>query len=187
MAPAEGRPDAGAGSRPSGVGPVAAVLAAWLVSVAFDLFLHGGLLARLYARPSGFLLPAGSAFRRIPLGYASFLILTAALSWLLARLRVGDWFGGLRTGLVAGLILWGAWVMGLYSISVAEGDLLVGWWVGQAAELALAGAVLGAAASGMGARALWAKVAAAVVVLVGATLALQVAGWAPPMELAGGP
>jgi len=168
-------------------GPVAAVIAAWLVSLAFDLFLHGGLLARLYSRPSDFLLPAGSAFRRIPIGYASFLILTAALFWLLGRLRVASWLAGLRTGLVAGLILWGAWVMGLYSISVAEGDLLIGWWVGQATELALAGAVLGAAASGLAARSLWAKVGVAVVVLVGATLALQLAGWAPPMALASGP
>src|SRR5690606_36135025 len=44
-----------------------------------DLFLHGGLLARLYVGPSPFLLPADDAFRRIPFGYLTFLILTISL------------------------------------------------------------------------------------------------------------
>lgn len=61
-------------SRP--VGPAEAIAAAWLLSVGFDLFLHAGILAHLYARPSAFLLPAEDAFRRIPLGYATFLALT---------------------------------------------------------------------------------------------------------------
>ena len=45
---------------------VSLVLAAWALSLGFDFFLHGGLLARLYARDSAFLLPPESAFARIP-------------------------------------------------------------------------------------------------------------------------
>ena len=148
--------DPGGGARR--VGPVGGVLAAWLLSLGFDLFLHAGLLARLYARPSPFLLPAEDAFRRIPLGYAAFLILTIALYWLFRRLDVRGALNGFRVGLLAGLVLWGAWGLGLYSVSIAEADLMVGWWVGQGAELALAGAVLGAVAAGVSRRALMLKV-----------------------------
>jgi len=159
---------------------------AWLVSLGFDVFLHAGVLAALYARPSPFLLPADTAFRRIPLGYGSFLVLTAALYWLFRRLGVRDWFAGLRLGLVTGLTVWGAWTLGLYSISVAEGDLLVGWWLGQGAELGLAGAFLGAAASGMERRRYVVKAAWVFGLLVAATVALQVAGLAPAMRTVGG-
>lgn len=168
------------------MGPMAAVLAAWFLSVGFDLFLHAGILARLYARTSPFLLPADDAFRRIPLGYAAFLILTAALWWLLRRLDVRGAIQGFRLGFFAGLVLWGAWNLGLYSVTVAEGDLLVGWWLGQAVELALAGAVLGAAADGTPKRTVYLKVAGAWLLLVVATVLLQVAGLAPPMKTVGG-
>jgi len=169
----------------TGAGPVVAVAAAWFLSVGFDLFLHAGVLARLYARPSPFLLPAWDAFRRIPLGYAAFLVLTLALSWLFRRIGVRGALAGFRLGLLAGLVLWGAWSLGLWSVSVAEGDLLVGWWIGQGIELALAGAVLGAAAAGTTTRALLTKVGAAVLLLVVAVVAMQVAGLAPPMETVG--
>ena len=174
------------GDRQATLGPVAAVLTAWFLSVGFDLFLHAGLLARLYARASPFLLPADDAFRRIPLGYAAFLVLTVSLWWLIGRLGVRGAFPGFRLGLFAGLVLWGAWSLGLYSVTVAEGDLLVGWWLGQAAELALAGAVLGAVADGIPRRALYLRVAGAWLFLVAATVLLQVAGLAPPMKTVGG-
>ncbi len=67
-----------------------AVAAAWVLSVGFDLFLHAGLLARLYLEPSPFLLPPQEAFRRIPFGYLAFLGLTLALYWLLRRLGVRE-------------------------------------------------------------------------------------------------
>ena len=172
--------------QPGVVGPGTAVGVAWLVSLGFDLFLHAGALAALYARPSAFLLSADTAFRRIPLGYGSFLVLTAALWWLFRRVGVRDWFAGLRLGLLAGLILWGAWTLGLYSISVAEGDLLIGWWLGQGAETGLAGAFLGAATSGMERRRYLTKAAAVAAVLVVATVVLQVMGLAPAMKTVGG-
>jgi len=69
-----------AASRSTGAAHViSAVGAAWVLSLGFDLFLHAGLLARLYVEPGPFLLPPMVAFRRIPLGYLSFLVLTLSL------------------------------------------------------------------------------------------------------------
>jgi hypothetical protein len=109
---------------------VSSVLAAWVLSLGFDVFLHGGLLARLYAEPGPFLLGPDEAFRRIPLGYLTFLVLTLALSWLLHRLGVRGAMPGLRLGAAAGAVVWGALAVGLYSISTAPPSLLAGWWIG---------------------------------------------------------
>lgn len=158
------------------------IAAAWILSVAFDFFLHGGVLARLYMAPSPFLLPLDDAFRRIPLGYATFLGLTIALYWLIDRLGVRGWRMGMRYGAVVGAIVWGALVIGLYSISTASVPLLAGWWIGQTAELGLAGAVLGAAAAGIPLKRIWQAVAAAAAALIIATIALQSSGLAPAMQ-----
>lgn len=158
------------------------IAAAWILSVAFDFFLHAGALARLYMAPSPFLLPLNDAFRRIPLGYATFLGLTIALYWLIDRLGVRGWRMGMRYGLVVGAVVWGALVIGLYSISTASVPLLAGWWIGQAAELGLAGAVLGAAAAGTSLKRIWQAVAAAAAALIIATIALQSSGLAPAMR-----
>lgn len=63
------------------------MLLAWVAMLGFDFFLHGALLASLYARPSTFLLPPMEAFRRIPIGYLGFLIAAALLVWILSALR----------------------------------------------------------------------------------------------------
>ncbi|MFQ5745252.1 MAG: hypothetical protein ACE5HV_16975 [Acidobacteriota bacterium] len=60
--------------------------------------------------------------------------------------------------------------------------LLAGWWVGQALELGLAGAVLGAAANGVPLRRIWAMVTIAVVACVAVTIVLQSLGLAPAMK-----
>lgn len=160
-----------------------AIAAAWVLSLGFDVFLHGGLLARLYAEPSPFLLAPEEAFRRIPLGYLTFLGLTAALYWLLRRLGVRGAAVGFRYGAVAGAVVWGALVVGLYSISTAQLGLLAGWWVGQTVELGLAGAVLGAAANGVSLKRIWMLVVAAVVLFAAATIAMQSLGLAPAMRV----
>ena len=159
------------------------IAAAWVLSVGIDLFLHGGLLARLYVEPSSFLLPAEDAFRRIPLGYLAFLILTVGLFWLLRRLEVRGSTAGFRLGAVAGALVWGALVLGLYSISTASSSLLIGWWVGQTVELAFAGAVMGAAANGAALKRIWVVVGVAVVILASATVVMQSTGLAPAMKL----
>jgi hypothetical protein len=162
---------------------VHSIAAAWVLSVGIDVFLHGGLLARLYAEPSPFVLPAEDAFRRIPLGYLTFLILTIGQFWLVRRLQVRGIVAGFRFGGVAGAVVWGAFVLGLYSVSTASASLLAGWWIGQSVELAFAGAVLGAVADGVPRKRVWAAVGVAVVALAAATIALQSLGFAPAMKI----
>lgn len=158
------------------------VAAAWVLCIGFDLFIHAGLIARLYLEPSPFLLPPEVAFRRIPLGYLAFLGLTLGLYWLLRRLDVKGALAGFRYGVTSGAIVWGVLALGLYSISTAAPPLLAAWWIAQAVELGLAGAVLGAAATGMPLRRIWTIVTIAVVVLVAATITLQSLGYAPAMK-----
>jgi hypothetical protein len=162
---------------------VAAVFAAWLLSLGFDALLHGGLLAGLYATPSPFLLDGADAFRRIPLGYLAFFILTAALYWLFRRLGIRGAVMGCRHGATAGAVVWGAFVLGLYSISTAGSALLSGWWLGQTIELGLAGGVLGAFLGGVGLKRIWMFVGAAVLAFVAAMVLLQSVGWAPSMRV----
>jgi hypothetical protein len=174
---------AGAGPAPSRAWLISSAAAAWVLSVGFDFFLHAGILALVYLEPSPFLLPPEVAFRRIPLGYLSFLCLTLALFWLLRRLDIRGSHAGFRYGATAGAVVWGALVMGLFSISTATLPLLAGWWIGQAVELGLAGAVLGAAANRVPLKRIWAIVAVAVVVLVAVTVTLQSLGLAPGMKV----
>lgn len=159
------------------------VAAAWTLSLGFDVFLHGGLLARLYVEPSPFLLGPEEAFRRIPLGYLAFLVLTLALYWLLSHLGVRGAIAGFRYGAEAGAVVWGAFAVGLYSISTVTWPLLAGWWIGQMIELGLAGAVLGAAASGVPLKRIWLIVAGAMIACVTGTIVLQSIGLAPSIKV----
>lgn len=162
---------------------LSSVAAAWILSLGFDVFLHGGLLARLYFEPSPFLLGPEDAFRRIPLGYLAFLVLVFTLYWLLRRLGVRGAVAGLRHGIAAGTVVWGAFALGLYSISTVTLPMLAGWWIGQTVELGLTGAVLGAAANGAPMKRIWAMVTIAVVACVVGTIVLQSLGLAPPMKI----
>lgn len=162
---------------------ISSIAAAWVLSVGFDLFLHGGLVARAYVKTSPFLLPPEEAFRRIPLGYLAFLGLTMALFWLLRRLEITGVVAGFRYGAIAAAVVWGALAVGLLSISTATLTLLAGWWIGQTFELGLAGAVLGAAANRVPLKRIWVIVAVSVAVLAAVTIALQSLGFAPPMKV----
>ncbi|MEE9585528.1 MAG: hypothetical protein V3W09_01355 [Nitrososphaerales archaeon] len=148
-----------------------------------DFFLHAGLLARLYFEPSPFLLPPIEAFRLIPLGYLSFLLLTILLLWLMVRLNVVGWRGGLGFGLKMGLLIWGALMLGLLSISTADVALLFGWFIGQSLELAVAGAVAGSGLAATSLTRLSMKVIALVLILFILTVVLQTLGLAPAASL----
>jgi hypothetical protein len=161
------------------------VAAAWVLSLGFDFLVHAGLLARLYARPSPFLLKPREAFRRIPLGYLAFLCFTMALYWLFRRLGVRGIRSGLAAGLAVGGVVWGTFAVGLYSISTIPLPLLAGWWLGQAIELGLASAVLGACLAGAKMKKVWWSVAGAVIVCLVTTVALQSLGLAPSVKLSG--
>jgi hypothetical protein len=147
-----------------------------------DFFLHGGLLARLYARPSPFLLPPSDAFRLIPLGYLSFLLLNVLLLWLMLRLGISSWQQGFFFGLKLGTLIWGALVLGLLSISTAEVSLLAGWLVGQSLEMGIAGAVAGSGLAGKRIRTMLVRVVVLILLLVALTIALQNMGLAPAVQ-----
>jgi hypothetical protein len=139
-------------------------------------------LATLYVKPSPFLLEPQDAFRRIPLGYLAFLILTIGLYWLFRKLDVRGLVNGFKLGATAGFVVWGAVVVGLYSISTIELSLAIGWWLGQTLELGFAGAVLGAAANGTPLKRIWILVGITILACVALTVVLQSIGWAPAMQ-----
>jgi hypothetical protein len=122
---------------------------AWLSMLGFDLLLHAGLLAEIYLQPSPFLLPPLKAFALIPFGYLSFLLLSVLLVWLMIQLKLAGWRQGALFGLELGGLTWGAFVLGLLSVSTASFSLLFGWFIGQTLELAIAGAVIGSGLVGM--------------------------------------
>lgn len=158
------------------------LIAGWIVTIAFDFFLHGGLLAKLYTQESPFLLPAEIAFKRIPLGYLSFLILCILLLWLIKLLGIKDRKKGFIFGLKLGLLAWGAFVLGLYSISTASVDLLLGWWIGQSLELALAGYLMGAYFEGVKPKKIILWVVVFFITMLILTIFLQIIGFAQPMK-----
>ena len=118
-------------------------LLAFVATIGFDLFLHAGILSPFYSSTSSFLLSPQESFGRIPIGYLSFAVLTALLLWLMHRLDIRGWRNGLYFGLVFGTLVWGSLVLGLYSISTANPALLIGWFLGQTAELGLGGMIIG--------------------------------------------
>jgi hypothetical protein len=156
----------------------------WFAMIGFDFFLHAGVLARWYLEPSPFLLPPEQAFALIPLGYLSFLLLTVLLVWLAVRLRIQNGADGLRFGLMLGALTWGAWVLGLLSITTASPELLVGWFVGQTIELGIAGVVVGSALGGRHLGRLSLYVLGLVIVAVGLTVVLQSLGLSPALKVA---
>lgn len=122
---------------------VGITLLAWVGVLGFDLMLHGAILSPLYTEGGSFQLPPLEAFRRIPLGYASFLVSTAFLTWLSAKLGVGGWREGMMLGGVFGGVIWLSIALGMYSISTASPAMLVGWFIGQTLETAYAGGIIG--------------------------------------------
>jgi len=106
------------------------------------------------------------AFRLIPLGYLSFLMLIILLIWLMTRLDIVGWRAGLVFGLKVGALIWGALRLGLLSISTASPILLLGWFLGQTVELGITGMVLGSGLASDRLRSLLAKVVVFLVVTV---------------------
>ena len=148
-------------------------LLAFLAVIGFDLFLHAGILANWYTKASPFLLPPEEAFRLIPIGYLSFLVLIAFLLWLMSKLAIVGWKSGLLFGLKVGALIWGALTLGLLSISTASPILLLGWFIGQTLELGLAGTVLGSGLATNRLRSLLVKVSVFFIVMVALTILLQ--------------
>jgi len=154
-------------------------LIAWLSMIGFDFFLHAGLLAKLYLQSSPFLLPLGASFALIPVGYLSFLLLAVVMVWLMIRLKLAGWREGALFGLQFGGLTWGSFMLGLLSISTASFSLLLGWFIGQTLELAIAGAVLGSGLAGTRLSRLFVVVILLVLLSVITTIILQSLGIVP--------
>lgn len=154
----------------------------WPSMIGFDFFLHAGVLARLYLTPNPFLLPATTAFRLIPVGYHSFLVLAVILVWLMTRLQMKRAWPGAVFGLQLGGAMWGALVLGLFSISTAGPLLLLGWFVGQTVEMAIGGAVIGSGLAGTSLWRLGLVVLALLLIWVLLTIGLQSLGLAPAIR-----
>lgn len=164
---------------------VGVALLAWFAILGFDFFLHGGLLARLYAEQSSFLLPPEDAFRLIPLGYLAFLVFEIFVMWLMLRLNVSGWLSGMVFGLQVGAFVWGSLALGLLSISTASTGLMTGWFFGQTIEAAIGGMVTGAGLITDRPWRLMVYVIIFVVVAIIITVTLQSAGLAPAMRVVG--
>lgn len=87
------------------IGAARDILLAWLVFIGVDFFFHASLLAPYWSGEISGLLSQDVLFRRIPYGYASFLVLTGMVYYLLhislgetismrSALRFGGIFGG---------------------------------------------------------------------------------------------
>lgn len=159
------------------------IFIAWLSMLGFDFFLHAGLLAELYLQSSPFLLPPLTAFKLIPIGYLSFFLLAVLLAWLMIRLKLAGWRRGALFGLELGGLMWGAFLLGLLSVSTASFSLLLGWFVGQTLELAIGGAVIGSGLAGMPLRWLFVAVLIFVVLSVITTIILQSFGLVPTTRI----
>lgn len=158
-------------------------LIAWLSMVGFDFFLHAGLLAKLYLQPSPFLLPLGTSFALIPIGYLSYLLLAVVQVWLMLRLNLTGWRKGALFGLQLGGLIWGSFMLGLISISTASFTLLLGWFIGQTLEMAIAGAVVGSGLAGVRLLRLFVIVTVFVLISVFTTIILQSLGIVPTSHM----
>jgi hypothetical protein len=159
------------------------VLAVWLVMVGLDFVLNAALLAGMYQHGGTFLLTPAELFQRIPLGYASFLVLAVGITELALRLGATRMSEGIRLGFVSGVVLGAAWALGLYSVAAVTpqvaGALAGIWW----ALLTVAG---GVAATGLGRRSthwgLIVRVLGIDVLCVAAVIALQSLGIVPTLK-----
>jgi hypothetical protein len=108
------------------------VLAGWVAMIALDLLLNAGLFAKLWLVPGSFLLSPEELFRRLPLGYAAFLLQAVAYVWFTKLVGARTWRRATVFGLKLGMLLGIASVLGLRSGTTADwSTLLAAWLVGE--------------------------------------------------------
>ena len=105
------------------------------------------------------------------------------LGWLMRRLKLVGWRNGAIFGMELGGLAWGAFALGLLSISTASVALLMGWLIGQTLELAIAGAVVGSGLASTRLRRLLVVVIVFVLLSVVTTIILQSLGVVPATRI----
>jgi hypothetical protein len=78
--------------------------------------------------------------------------------------------------------VWGSLVLGLASITTADPWLLIGWFLGQTAELGIAGGFAGSAFAGSKLTRLFGGALILIVVCLVITIVLQSTGLAPQIK-----
>lgn len=167
---------------------VTAGIAAYWSFLVVDFLLHAVVLAPWWRSTGDYWLPPADLFRRIPFGYASFLIYVGALMWLLVRLhgRRPGIVPAARFGAIAGGIAGFSWGLATYSVFSMPASALLVWSVSTILESVLA-ATAGAwvlAADRPGTRAGWVVVGGLLLVVAGVVVQ-NVLFPTPPGHLAG--
>jgi hypothetical protein len=111
--------------------------------LALDFLGHAVLLASYWRATAQYWRPPSELFRLIPVGYASFGVYCVGLVWLLVRLADGSPSvgGGLRFGAAAGLLYWGSFALGAFSVFAMPISAVLYWTLCGTVESAIAAAV----------------------------------------------
>jgi hypothetical protein len=155
---------------------------AWLSFLGVDFFLNTGVFARWYVHPNPALLAPEEAFRRIPLGYAAFLVWSVMLVWIAVRLDIRSGKGGAWFGFRLGVLFGAAGFLGQMSMFPLSPGILLSWAAGETVLFTVAGCVIGAGLAGIKLSRLFWMVVALILVLSVATIVMQNTGLAPAMR-----
>jgi hypothetical protein len=159
-------------------------LLSWLSQIIFDFFQHAGLFAKLWIESRAAFLPPEELFKRIPLGYLSFLITSSMLVWLMVRLGISGSKQGALFGFKIGAFLSCSYVLGMASGFPIKPALLIAILFGSTAQSAIAAGVIGSGVSGAHLGRLSLKLIVFLILVLIAYFLLQSLGLAPPMQQA---
>ena len=154
-------------------------LLAWLAMLGLDLLLNGALFARMYRDGGPFFLAPIDAFRRIPLGYAAFLILAIGIVEIAYRLRTTGLANGVRLGLALGSVLAAIWSLSLFSIATLHAEVALAFALVWLALLVVGSVVAAVGLARASLRGLAIEVVAFDVLCVLTVVALQTFGMVP--------
>ncbi len=154
-------------------------LVVWLAMLGLDFLLNGALFAGMYQGGGAFMLAPSEAFRRIPLGYAAFLILAAGIVEIAYRVRVLRIADGIRLGLAIGGVFGAVWGLSLYSIATLGAPVALAFAVIWLLLAVLGSAVAATGLSATSLRGLLLRVAAFDVLCAVIVIGLQSFGVVP--------
>jgi hypothetical protein len=160
------------------------ILIGWLGFIGFDLFLHAGLLARLYHEENLAILDPLQAFYRIPIGYLAFFIYVVFLYWLLKKNNFKNRNEIFMFVLQVGLFLGVSSTLAQYSILKINDLLLFGWGLGLIIEFLISGLIMGYLITDYSSKRILIYVIVFDLVLFFITVIMQNIGLAPPLVVA---